>query len=339
MDDIPKTPTGRTPRAVVNAEIAKRLREQQGQISYRQLVAAGLSDEAVARRVKTRQLILQTEAQSQRRRARPRARPRSKPHRVYSAHGGPLSPDARRWAAVLSAPEPAYLSHLSACALHGLDIPPRTPIHVVHVGGGWEPPRGVVAHRTTHLPNHDIATNARVPATTLSRGLLDAAVSSRAELLDDLLDSAVRLGIYDGASMVRVLNERPTTRGVAPLTAAIGRLDSTSGTFRSNFERRTTRLVERSRRIPAPVVNVLVEGYEPDLWWRGTRAIVECDGRDYHRSPAQIAKDEEREAILRALGFRFLRLRWHHVVYEEERTLERIERFVLANMEAPVAGR
>ena len=126
--------------------------------------------------------------------------------------------------------------------------------------------------------------------------------------------------------------------GYRQLTNAVAALDATSGTFRSIFERRTMRLVERSTLIPAPVVNVLLEGFLPDLRFVGTRAIIECDGRDYHRSPAQIIADDERQRILEARGFRFLRLRWEDVVYREERTLRRIEQFVLANLTPPVPG-
>ncbi len=248
-----------------------------------------------------------------------------------------MTPDGKRWAALLSAPGIGYLDHVSSLQLHGLEDLSH-PIHVVVEGGGWEGPIGVKEHRTRSLPPEDRTTVRNLRGTAIPRALIAAAPDIDRERLHDLLDTAVRLGKYDGDAMIRLLESRQTVPGYAPLTAAVAALDSTSGTFRSVFERRTMRLVQRSSLIPEPAVNVLAEGFRPDLHFVGTRAIIECDGRDYHRSPAQIIADDRRQQILESRGFRILRLRWADVVYDEERTLARIERFVLANSEPPVKG-
>lgn len=327
-------PEPRRRRADVNREINEHLARQAGTVGYRQLLDAGLTSRTVASRVRTGEFVRRSNKQ----RLDRSGRVVPGDHLVsgaYASHDGPLTLAGRRWAALHAAPPGSRISHLSACALHDL-VRARGWIHVVHPGYGWVPPYGVVAHRTDAISARDCAEIETFPCTSVARSLLDAAADASAEDLDDLLDRAVEIQLYDQLDMQRVLAERPTVRGVDPLTEAIGRLDDKSGEFRSKFERRTTRLVQRSLVLPSPAVNVLADGYRPDLHFPGTRAIVECDGRDYHRSLAQILADEAREEVLRARGFEFLRLRWHHVVYEEDRTLDRIERFVLANLEPPV---
>lgn len=259
--------------------------------------------------------------------------------RVYRSPGASRQPDGVRWSAVLSTPGQGFLDHVSALQLAALEPFERGVIHVVRRGSGWEAPAGVESHRTRTLPARDRTSIRGIPSVTIPRALLSAAPDIDSTRLHDLLDIAVRDGKYNGNAMVETVERFQTVRGYAPLTSAIAALDATSGTFRSIFERRTKRLAERSSRIPALVVNELLEGYRPDLHAPGTRVIIECDGRDYHRSPAQIIADDERQRILESLGYRFLRLRWADVVYEEERTLARIERFVLENLAAPIPGR
>ncbi len=211
-------------------------------------------------------------------------------------------------------------------------------MHVVHFGGGWTPPYGVTAVRTTRLPEQDQTTVRGIPCTAFARSVIDGASSKKVsdERIDAWLERAIEIRLYDERHLRQVIRDRDMVRGAARLDAALDRIDELTGEFRSFFEQKTTRLVQTSSVIPAPVVNVLVDGFRPDLGFLGTRAIIECDGRDYHRSLAQIVADERREAILRARGFRILRLRWADVQYRPAETLAVIERFVLANRAAPV---
>ncbi len=321
------------------------MERQAGRVSFRQLKALGFDDKAIARRRANRSLVLDTEPIPKAlHRARQQAdegevvAPPPPTRRVYRGPGATETPDGRRWRAVLSAPRIGVLDHVSSLELQGIDTFPDAPMHVLVEGGGWDAPRGVTGHRSRSLPPEDLVAVRGLSCTILPRALFAAAPDLKPDRLHDLLDTAVRLGRYDGDTMVRILEARSTVDGYRQLTDAVAALDATSGTFRSIFERRTTRLIERSQLIPTPVVNVLLDGFRPDLRFIGTRAIIECDGRDYHRSPAQIIADDERQRILEARGFRFLRLRWDDVVYDEERTLRRIEQFVLENLSPPVPG-
>lgn len=317
---------------------------QQGLVGHRQLRAEGLDAKGIARRVGNGELVSRTKWAATPSRssasaiatARHGPRPRKQAGGAYSANDAPLTLDGRRWAAILAAPAGSWVGGASGCAL--LDLERHLgPMHVVHLGSTWVPPIGVKATRTTKVHPDDLISVRGIPTSSVARSVIDgandAAVSD--ERLDGWLDRAIELRIYDELAMRRVIQEREMLRGAKRLDSAIDRLDDLSGEFRSRFEQKVTRLVQTSTVIPPPVVNVLVDGFRPDLRFIGTHAIVECDGRDYHRSMAQIVADERREEILRARGFAFLRLRWGQVQYEPERTLARIERFVLAHLGSP----
>lgn len=327
-------------KAAQQLAVNARLDAQCGRISFDQMRAIGLTPKAIARRRRNRELIL--ESKPKHRNARGPKGGRQPPReldmtrRVYRAPGAPTTPDGKRWAATLSAPGIGWLDHISCLQLHGLEEPTTHNLHVLIEGSGWCAPRGVADHRTRSLPPQDRTRVRGIQCTSVPRALLAAAEDIDDTRLDDLLDTAVRTGKYDGDAMVELLERRQSVPGYSLLVGAVARLDGTSGTFRSIFERRTMRLMERSRLIPPAVVNELLEGFRPDLHLPGTRVIIECDGRDYHRSPAQIIADARRQQILESLGYVFLRLRWHQIVYEEEATLARIERFVAANLAPPV---
>lgn len=336
FDDDDFTPTGRPTRRSIEARINTLMRGQAELIGYQQLRDIGLAPRSIGRRVDAHQLHLRTDrAERSGQTSRPSQRSLLPANGVFSKHPGPLTIEQLRWRAVLAAPRGGRLGAISCCVLHDLVEQHGTRMWVSYPGAGWRAPSGIKAIGTEHLPDSDLAVVQGVPGVTVSRAIHDAAAFVTPELLDQLLDRAETLGIYNETDLRRVITERTKWPGTGPLEEAIGRLDGLTGEFRSDFERKVTRLVQGSRQIPSPVVNVLAEGYRPDLGWIGTRAIVECDGRDYHRSMAQRRADARREEILIARGFCFLRLRWHHVQYEPERTLDRIERFVLANSMPP----
>ncbi len=335
---------GRISKAAINRAIDALMQRQSGLIGYRQLRQIGLSPKSIASRAGSGDLVLRAEprrggpAGYRRPNAAnaPQRRSRISSNAVFSRDSSRLDLDGLRWRALLAAPPSARLAEVSSCALLDLCGPTGTTVHIVHAETAWRPPRGVIAHQTASLPARDRDARRGMPCTAASRSIFDAARRVDADFIDDLLDRAVERRVYNELGLKRLIDEFDTTSAAAKLDAAIGRLDDKSGEFRSRFERKVTRLVQTSTLIPEPVVNVLVHGYRPDLRFIGTRAIVECDGRDYHRSLAQILADERREEILYQLGFVILRLRWRHVQYERDETLRRIEQFVLANLAPPV---
>lgn len=342
MDPNTSTPSGRPTKAAINAAIRTHMDVQETLVGYRQLRALGLDPEAIDRKIDANELFLrtrwrpvETETTDEHGNTTRRRRPRTQAGGAYSASEAPLSLDGLYWSAILAAPPGCWITGAAGCALLDLERFRGGPIQVVHLGGGWNPPAGVTSIRTKHLPDGDRTSVRGIPCAAPARAVFDGASDKRVsdDRIDGWLGRAIELRIYDEVAMRRTISDRRKLRGATRLDAALGRLDELSEEFRSLFEQKVTRLVQSSRLIPAPVVNILLDGFRPDLHFLRTRVIIECDGRDYHRSMAQIVADEKREKILRQRGFVFLRLRWADVQYRPEATLARIEQFVLANLQ------
>jgi hypothetical protein len=110
---------------------------------------------------------------------------------LFLAHNGPLTEGQRLWAATLACGEGAVLAGLTAARAGGLRRAPEPRVHLL-VPAGQRPNQpgramlgatpllpAIVVHRTTQLPDKDLAV-ARPPRTTMARSLVDAAQWPRA---------------------------------------------------------------------------------------------------------------------------------------------------------------
>ncbi len=128
---------------------------QHGVVTWAQCRFAGLSREAIGRRVRSGRL-----------------------HRVfrgvYAVGHAKLSNEGRWMAAVLACGDGAVLSHRSAAELWRL-LPPRTGSVDVLVPGtsGRKQRPGIRLHRSTLLTQPDLTRRAAIPVTTPARTLLD----------------------------------------------------------------------------------------------------------------------------------------------------------------------
>jgi very-short-patch-repair endonuclease len=66
-------------------------------------------------------------------------------------------------------------------------------------------------------------------------------------------------------------------------------------------------------RLPRPLVNQIVNGYEVDFYWPTHRLIVESDGAATHLTPTAFEQDRARDAYLTALGYRVIRITWRQL--------------------------
>lgn len=303
-----------------NAQVHAFLARQHDAVAYWQLASIGISRASVRRRVAANRLY---EVWND----------------VYSGRPLPLRGAGVDWATWLSGTPDDALSSLSAA--HVLDLTKRRPhdgLHLVGRDDGRRAPRRITRHRTVWLPEDDVVEVQGLRCTSTARTLLDCAELVNVDRLDAMLDRAVHLQLFDADQLAKVLNDRPGVRGARRLLEAIGRLDDTAGRHRTELERRVSALIRASTVIGMPAVNARVGEFESDFWFPGTRAMVEADGRDFHRTPAQIERDLQRERAYVALGFAILRVGWNHVTYEKARTLVRIEQFALANTAPPIPG-
>lgn len=195
----------------------------------------------------------------------------------------------------------AALSHRSAAALWGL-LPASAELVDVSVPGenGRARRQGICVHRSWTLLNTCVTLRAGIPVTTPARTISDLRRSARqhrpGSVSQEELRRAVRqanvLGLPVGDQFVQ---------------------DRT----RSDLERDFLRLCRRCG-LPAPEVNVRVDRYLVDFLWRKRRLVVETDGYQYHRGRVAFEEDRERDLAMRVLGYEVVRFSYRQVVDDPE---------------------
>jgi hypothetical protein len=124
----------------------------------------------------------------------------------------------------------------------------------------------------------------------------------------------------------QVIAAAPGRRGAARLAALI---DGGPAPTHSHLEDRFVALM-REAGLPRPLVNARVNNHQVDLLWRDQRVVVELDGWAAHGTPAQLARDHERDVDHQLAGFAVMR-----VTYQQ---LKRRPFEVVARLSALLAG-
>jgi very-short-patch-repair endonuclease len=150
-----------------------------------------------------------------------------------------------------------------------------------------------------------------LPVAPVAQVLLDYAIT----VADLDLRRALAQAEYHGYLDVDLLRAelgrgRP---GSARLREALAQHDPRLARTRSELETAFLALC-RAHNLPAPELNVTVEGHLVDMLWREQRVIVELDGAANHRHWGQIQRDRGRDLDLRAAGYIVLRYVWAQVI-------------------------
>jgi hypothetical protein len=266
---------------VTEPRIAALAGRQGGVIGIAQLLDAGLDHKAVARRVEAGRL--------------------HPLHRgVYAVGHRHLGVTGRRWGAVLACGPGAALSHASAGAAWGI-LRAGGDLDVLVRLGGRTAPRGIRLHRTRILAPEDVVRLDELPITTPARTLLDLAALLTAKRLSTAISRAEQQRLLDFADLHRLLARHPRRPGSPALRAALARYAGPRDT-RSALEDLVAELD-----LEPPQHNVLVEGAVRDFAWPRHRLVVEADSYTWHRSPAALDGDRERDVTLALAGWRTLR--------------------------------
>ncbi|SOD94474.1 Protein of unknown function [Blastococcus haudaquaticus] len=214
-------------------------------------------------------------------------------------------------AVLLTAPPGAVVSHATAAALWGIEIPfqpqpdERADLTVAP-GSRAESRADRRIHRSDLLPE-DVTRRASLPVTTPARTWRDlAGVLQPPALLavtDQLLD-----GLCTRAELERQMARRPKGRGCARARAVLPIADRRS---ESPMESVLRWLIhEAGSPMPDLQVDVHSDGGSfvgrADFLWRDRRVLVEFDG-DHHRERSTFVKDLRRQNGLVAAGWTILR--------------------------------
>jgi very-short-patch-repair endonuclease len=279
-------------------------RVQHGVVTYGQLLAAGLSPDSVLHRVSSGWL-------------------ERVHHRIYLV-GSVEPPLARPMAAVLALGEGALLSHCPAAVLWGLRPPPARAMHVT-VARSVRGPKGIHVHTVRALHPSDARSRHGIATTSPARTLLDLATQAPQRDLDRAVNQARVTKLVSDTSFNEQFSRYPHHRGKAALKMA---LQLEPAFTRSKGERLFLALVRKAR-LPSPVTNTELHGYEVDHLWREQRLVVEVDSYDVHTTRATFEADRRRDAELQSLGYRVIRVTWRQLTEEPEA--------VIANLSAALA--
>ena len=149
--------------------------------------------------------------------------------------------------------------------------------------------------------------------TCLVRTLLDLATYLGPTKLERAVNEADRLDLIDPEALSHALDAYSGQAGVARLRDVVDRR-----TFRltdSELERLFLRLVEKAG-LPFPQTQQHLNGFRVDFYWPDLGLVVETDGLQYHRTPAQQARDQLRDQAHLAAGLTPLRFNHAQVRYE-----------------------
>jgi very-short-patch-repair endonuclease len=257
-----------------------------------ELRAAGLSDSAIARRLRGGTL-----------------------HRMYRnvysiAPPSLLRPEARWRGAVLACGDDAVLSHCSAAVLWGLLEERWDFVDVTTPRRGRKGTEEIRLHRTRRLEADEIVIVRAIPVTTVERTLLDLADVVPLRVLRRAARQAEVLRLPAGSP-----REKAHGRRGAPSLGALSLQRAEISMTRSELESRFLRLCRRFR-IPPPERNADIEGKERDFVWRHARLVVEVDGHATHGTRFAFEDDRRRDLALVRAGWRVVRFTHAQIVFD-----------------------
>lgn len=276
----------------VDARIGEIASAQGGVIGRTQLVALGLSADAIARRLRRGRL--------------------HRVHRsVYAVGHQALGRPGREWAAVLALGPGAVLSHRSAAARLGVATWNGRP--EVTARRGRSAPREITVHTARSLHPDDVVLAADgLRRTSWARTTVDVAdIYDLHQMTRHLERSAIERR-YDGLPLASAMERANGRRGLPTLVAALraGHHLSPQRT-RSPLEERFLRMV-REAGDPEPLLNHWMQvgsmWIEADAWFPDRRLIVELDSR-WHDTARAEQRDAVRDEACRQAGISVLRLR------------------------------
>ncbi|MBJ7330184.1 MAG: DUF559 domain-containing protein [Solirubrobacteraceae bacterium] len=231
---------------------------------------------------------------------------------------------AANWTALLACGPEAVLSHRSAAAAWGVLPWPATIVQltVPNQRGRTRRREGIRVHRGS-VPDTERARRGGFPVTSLARTFLDLAATEPPRVVEQALDSAETQRNFDMRAIDALAPEGSTRPGAAAFRAVLAtHLPGTTIT-KSDLEEAMLSLCRRHR-LPRPVFNAYVEGWEVDVVWRAERLCVEVQSTRYHATSQRIARDAEKEADLMAAGWAVLHVADRHVLHEPDRVADRV---------------
>ncbi len=237
-----------------------------------------------------------------------------------------------------NAPTVVMASHRSAAFLLGVERPPTDPIDVIVDRACQRSLPGVEIHRPTDRIDLVPTTRSGVTTSNELRTLVDlgALDPSGVTAALDLFTVTRRLTMA-GLSALLARHSRKGRAGVTALRRAVEAWPLADDIPDSELEIAMARLIT-DHGLPTASFHRRIAEYEVDFHFDGTPIVVECDGWTYHVADHHAwERDRERDARLHAAGYIVVRLSRREVLFQPDRTADKI-RSVLDRWTSPPAA-
>ncbi|MED5815920.1 type IV toxin-antitoxin system AbiEi family antitoxin domain-containing protein [Mycolicibacterium sp. 050232] len=274
------------------------LRNHDGVITRAQALSAGLSDDAISRRVRSGHWQ------------------RCAPG-VFFVDDRPFTDSARVRSAVWSYGPAATASGLAAAWWHGVTRYPPDSVEVTVPKVSNHRKRDGIRVRRRDLLSSDIVERNGLRVTALPLSVIEAATRRRggATLMDAALQRHVELKqLWDAHLRNKGRHGSPAAR-ILLLSAADG--------ARSEAERLLLKLL-RHNNITGWTANHPVAGYKIDVVFQAARLAIEVDGWAFHSSADDFENDRNRQNIISLHGYQILRFTWLDLTEYPDRVLAEI---------------
>ncbi|BBX92169.1 DUF559 domain-containing protein [Mycolicibacterium boenickei] len=274
------------------------LRDHDGVITRAQALSAGLSDDAISRRVRSGHWL------------------RCAPG-VFFVDDRPFTDAARVRSAVWSYGPTATASGLAAAWWHGVTRYPPECVEVTVPKVSNHRKREGIRVRRRDLLSPDIVERNGLQVTALPLSVIEAATrrGGGAALMDRALQRHVELKqLWDAHLRNKGRHGSPAAR-ILLLSAADG--------ARSEAERLLLKLLRRNK-ITGWKANHPVAGYKIDVVFPAARLAIEVDGWAFHSDADDFENDRNRQNIISLHGYQILRFTWLDLTEYPDRVLAEI---------------
>ncbi|UDY24529.1 type IV toxin-antitoxin system AbiEi family antitoxin domain-containing protein [Nocardioides sp. Kera G14] len=292
-------------QTVMREQLAYERSEQDGVVTWRQLIAGGWTKAEVRRAVRRRELA--------------RVHPG-----VYVDHTGPLTARQRAWAALLWAGGPGKAA---LCGPSVLGVAADTDEVHLAVDGRRHPAArpGLVLHRVTGVAGM-IRGATSPPRLKMEHNVLVtiAAATSESEVVAALADTVGRFGTTAEA-VRKALKSHPRLPRRALVSALLDDIElGTESVLEHGFLTR----VERPHALPTPTRQAARQdgAQRRDLAYAEFGLVIELDGRLNHESWKAGNRDAARDLADLVAGQSVLRLRWQQVMEQSCETALQLAR-------------
>ncbi|MFN0061829.1 MAG: type IV toxin-antitoxin system AbiEi family antitoxin domain-containing protein [Myxococcaceae bacterium] len=255
--------------------------------------------------------------------------------KVYRVVGAPQTWRQRAMAACLWAGGMA--SHTTAAALWGFDGFSEGALHVATPRNIWRTPTGVSLHANWTLARGDARVAQQIPATSMTRTLIDLASQVSEKRLEHTLDSVLTRGFVT----VNEIKSRLARLCISGRTGAgiLERLvNARTGEFHGDsvLETKLLRLLQR-KRIPRGVAQYAITDddanlvAQADLAYPQARIAVQVEGFRWHGGRARFVRDLETRNQLQDLGWRVLHVTWEDLRNDPNNLVATLRRWLSAS--------